>query len=203
MSKTNNWMAALVLCGVLITAVSAKPITMHFTASGFQISNSNPAPDDPVTGTIVWDAASPNADVGSITSITLTVGGHTYSVSEIGYGALFGHGVIGGFYGGGPAGVEVLTNDFWIIWDKPTLLPLQFMYASASLSGIWEASQFDSFSITAEPDQNQTMPIPTMSAWGMMLLSALVCLVTGVMMRRHLGTLSTVGTTSRRANNAM
>jgi YVTN family beta-propeller protein len=128
-------------------------MTMRFTASGFPPSTGAAAPNDPVTGTIVWDAASPTSDIDGLRAITLTLDGHTYSVPEIGYYTASGWGVIGAL-SNYVSGIGSGTNDFYIVWNKANRSPITFAYASASRSGVWETKQFDSFSI--EPTSSQT-----------------------------------------------
>lgn len=140
---------SLALGALPLGAAHAVPITMQFTASGFGVSNSNAAPTDPVTGTIVWEAASANATIDSLSSINLTLNGHVYTLGEVGYHS-FGStlDVIGGTLSGAN-GVSNMANDFWIVWNPMTLTPGEFTYASATLPGIWISQNFTSFSITS------------------------------------------------------
>lgn len=139
---------ALFLCLLGSGPAWAAPITMNFSAYGFGPSNGNPAPHDPVSGTIVWEAASATAPIDSLLSVDLTINGHVYQLNEI----EFTH-VVGGIHliGGGPFPDSVgnLTNDFWLSFDTSTGTPRDFSYASNQLSGVWFTQSFSEFSITA------------------------------------------------------
>src|SRR5262249_42644801 len=58
---------------------------MNFQFSDFPTSNGNPAPTDPVIGSIAWQAASINGPVRGFDSISLILDGHTYSPNELHY----------------------------------------------------------------------------------------------------------------------
>lgn len=151
--KTCRW--KLLVVGVIsllgATATHAIPITVAFTATGFvPLIGSTPAPDDPVSGTLVYDAASVNSPINSLTSISLTINGHTYGLSEIGFLTDFGLGEIGGLIDG-VNGSGNFEDDFLILWERATLTPLLFLYATANSGEIWTTSNFSQFSVTASP----------------------------------------------------
>jgi hypothetical protein len=130
------------------TAVWAIPITMQFTAAGFPAG----APTDPVTGTIVWDAASVNSTINSLSAISLTINGYTYAISDVGFASPYSgdRDQIGGL-SLGVNGIGPGTDDFWIRWDRKSLSPWDFAYASSTTTpDIWSTSSFTSFSITAD-----------------------------------------------------
>src|SRR5690348_5491616 len=59
---------------------------LNFTASNFSAAFGSPAaPNDPVSGSLVWEAAGIREPILSLDSISLTLDGHNYAVSEIGY----------------------------------------------------------------------------------------------------------------------
>ena len=61
-------LAAAALLAVSLAGPSiAAPITLTFSVSGFDPSNGNAAPADPVTGTIMWEAASATAPAATQT----------------------------------------------------------------------------------------------------------------------------------------
>src|SRR5580765_8673323 len=91
------------MCLGLLAAVpfTARPATikMDFQVIGFIVSNGNPPPTDPVTGTILWEAAGVHDPILSFDSIDLTLDGHRYSIGEIGVPPP-GYPITDGFIGG-------------------------------------------------------------------------------------------------------
>ena len=73
--------ALLVALVVVTTAAGAIPVTLTFTASGFGPG----APQDPVTGSYTWEADSVTGDIAALTAVNLTIGGHTYTLGEVGF----------------------------------------------------------------------------------------------------------------------
>ena len=125
-------------------SVSAIPITMQFTASGFGAG----APTDPVTGTIVWEAPSATSTITSLTSINMTIAGHSYSVGELAFQSPFS-GSIDIIYGSiNDTVVSSGTNDFWVRWDRGAGTGFDFAYASPGASAFLTRS-FSAFSVTA------------------------------------------------------
>ena len=154
---------------------------MSFQIAGFEPSAGHPAPADPVTGTIVWEAASIHSPVQSFDSINLTLDRHTYSIEELGYMSQQTKGVVGGKLNQ-PNSVLGETDDFFIVWDRDSLQPHGFCYASSRSSGIWSIAEpvnpgsFTSFSITQVPE-------PRPIALAALFLAAL-CLVEIVTVRK-------------------
>jgi len=137
------------------TAAHANPFSLTFTATDFvPVFPSTPAPNDPVSGALTYDAASMNSPVDSLTAISLTIGAHTYSLAEVGFlDSGFGIAEIGGLIDGvnGSGGNE---NDFLIIWDTASLAPLLFQYATLESDGVYNASSFSQFHVAAVPEPN-------------------------------------------------
>ena len=137
------------VCLALLPLASghASSITLEFSATAFSPGG---APSSPVTGTIVWDAATPNSPIDSLTSISLTIAGHAYSVAEIGFQDM-GSDIfaIGGTIEGVSA-VRPNTDDFAIFWDSSLLLPSAFLYPTATTTPTtYRSFQFTSFDINA------------------------------------------------------
>ena len=140
-----------------VVPAQAVPIKVDFTATNFTPSG---APTDPVTGTIIYDSASPTANVNSLTSINLTIGTFTYSTSDVGFVSPDN---IGGvdyqLIGGTANGVGLIvnmTNDFAILWNQTTLAPLRFVYTTTMPFGpIWDTERFSNFTVT-----ELTSPVP-------------------------------------------
>ncbi len=136
----------------------AIPIEVNFTVNDFIIDKigSNPPPTDPVVGEIIYEASSLTANIDYLISIDLTIAGHSYSISEIGFISPFStppRQKIGGLVDG----VDVVgstDDDFNIDWFQDTLKPLFFTYSSKSTPGRWTSTSnnFSSFSVTAVPE---------------------------------------------------
>jgi hypothetical protein len=161
-------MAAIVLSA---TAGPSPALTFNtaFTVGGFPMSNGNLAPEDLVSGNIVWMAPNIHSEPQSFVSIDLTIDGHTYTVPELGhFNVLPNRNGIGGLIADAN-GIWNQTDDFWISWDGDSLMPLSFAYASSKLSGTWsvftvfDPGCFQSFQIT---------PVPEPSAAALLMCSA-------------------------------
>jgi hypothetical protein len=135
-----------------LTPAGAIPITVSFTAVSFiELEEASVAPMDPVTGSIVYDAASTTSNINSLTSINLTITGHTYLLSEVGFTSPAGSNqLIFGLLNG--PGIRVFTNDFFMSWNETTLIPFDFNYATTATGpagGIFRSATFTQFSVTA------------------------------------------------------
>ena len=148
--------ATLIFLALLSLPISAGavPLRLDFTASNFVIGQgSDPVPEDPISGSIVYEAAGLGATIDALISIDLTIDGHSYSLAEVSfqspwvgsqdiiYGSLNG---IGMAYTSG-------VNDFWLYFDRLTQLPVgldPFSYTTAALDSTWSTTHFDTFSIT-------------------------------------------------------
>ncbi len=165
MYKKIIFLAVLLLS--LANFAYAAPITITFTANNFVlVAGSGTAPTDPVTGTIVYDAADVHSPINSLISINLTINGHTYAVGDL---AFLQGAIIGGSLNGANSIVGG-TNDFYIEWNPTTLEPELFSYADPSANGIWQSNTFSNFSVTGP---GATAAVPTMTEWGMIIFMVL------------------------------
>ena len=121
----------------------AVPITVQFTADTFFV------PHSPVTGTVVYDAASTTDLIDSLISIDLNIDGHTYSLGEVGFAPLGTdtqqiYGLLNG------TSTVISSDDFSLTWELTTLIPEFFFFTTASSTETWVASQdgFTQFSVT-------------------------------------------------------
>ena len=64
----------------------AIPVTVSFQATGF--TGVGVPPVDPVVGSIVYDAASTTSNINALTSINLTIAGHTYTLAELDFASV-------------------------------------------------------------------------------------------------------------------
>jgi hypothetical protein len=99
--------AILLSMSALITNADAITTTAVFSVAGFNCTPfptcATPPPTDPVIGSIVYDAAASTPSViNSLTSINLTIGGHSYSVNEVDFAnePMFDATVVGGLING-------------------------------------------------------------------------------------------------------
>lgn len=127
--------AACLLCSSLAQAALYK---LEFTASNFYVSNGNAAPQDPVSGSILFTAASLDSPITEINAVDLTIAGRTFEVGEVGVLNITGTSnfMIGG-YPSSVAGVMNLTDDFWITVSNGAFR--DFFYTRENLSGIWQS----------------------------------------------------------------
>jgi len=155
-NTTGMVVVVLVLAFGAIPA-QAIPITVEFTAVEFTAGDfpgpNPPPPTDPVSGTIVYEAASTTAAIEYLISIDLTIDTHVYQLNEVGYISPHGlYQIIGGMLNNVDT-IASHTNDFWIAWNRNTLIPADFGYASSNFErNIWHSQTFDPFSITPVPE---------------------------------------------------
>ncbi|MBM3757528.1 MAG: PEP-CTERM sorting domain-containing protein [Acidobacteria bacterium] len=143
-------LAALALLGSM--TVSAANITLTFTAAMQQ-----GAPTNPVTGTIRWQAPSTLDAATAFTSIDLTIGGHSFTVPEIG----MDHNQFGIVIGGTVSGVNNVSSqgaapDFFIVWLHGAAAPTSFLYALPG-QGSFGSVSFSQYSLT---EDSAGMPEP-------------------------------------------
>jgi len=115
------------------------------------VSGRNPSPESTISGTIQFEADSVNAAINTITAIDLNIYNYEYNLSNIGSSAFGAWNSVGGVNNGTwdtPNTVGSQTNDFWVRWDRYSLEPTDFFYTSENISGIWQSTKFDNFSIT-------------------------------------------------------
>jgi hypothetical protein len=142
-------------------------VTLSFTVSGF-VTEGPPAgvPTDPVTGSFTYDAPSITSDPTSLTAVNLTIGGHAYTLAEVGSNPGVIGAVVNGVGGICPACQSAAIDDFFLAWAGSPASPLGEIFAYAT-SNIPPGTVFDGivtqFSVTATP-----MPEP--STWAMMAL---------------------------------
>lgn len=125
---------------VMALAASATPITMSFTASGFQNAGTQyPGLDGPVTGSLSWDGASVNDPIAALTGINLAIAGHSYTLPEVGVINNGTSSVVGGQAHGVNAVVgDGSADDFLMTFDRVQPAITSFAYAvEGKTNAIW------------------------------------------------------------------
>lgn len=159
---------AAALAVLLPVSASAVPITMTFTAAGFTPVG---APDDPVSGVITWEAAGVNATIDMLTSVNLTIAGHSYVLAELDVmSPLFGNDDIVGGALNTVTTVNSGTDDFWIRWNRVTGVPFDLLYSAAGEGTVYQAFTFTVFEITAAIPEPAALAVLAFGLAGLGLL---------------------------------
>jgi hypothetical protein len=142
--------AACLLCS---TAATATPYKLDFTASGYSpgIFSGTVAPQNPVSGSIMFTAASLGAAVTSIDGVNLTISGHSYTADEIGAG-FYSDGYVFGAKSNGVGVTMASSDDFYLILSSSNNV---FAYAVNGVFDTWVTR-----GITATYTDLTTLPQP-------------------------------------------
>jgi hypothetical protein len=139
MSVSFRFQVAAIVAGCLLASplsARAATIQLEFSALGF-----TSAPQDPVSGTLVYEAPSLTEDISSLTSISLTIDGLAYGIGEISFANLSPNSQYIGASLSGPTSVQSQTKDFRLGFDpKEEITFAVFIYSSPSAPGIWNAT---------------------------------------------------------------
>jgi len=133
----------------LATASSALAYraVVHFSVTGFDDS----VPEAVVTGSMEVELNDSTKEVTAIVAISLSINGHAFEISELGFGEYRNFNIIGA-QGDGLGSLTGMSHDsphdFWILWNKESGLPKEFAY-TGEFEGIHSSKQFSSFSIEA------------------------------------------------------
>lgn len=163
------WTSVFIL-SLLSNTTWAVSYVVDFTVSESPASifSSVDGPHTPIDGSIVFEST--GSEIDSITSIDLTIGSYSYNASEIGFGSR-DHGSTNYTYLGRdnadlPYASDTPFNvmgggldDFHISWNTLTQESPSFWYSTNDVDGIWDASIFESFSIT-EISEPEPTPAP-------------------------------------------
>jgi len=136
----------LVVAGICMPGTARADIfNVSFTAAGFGAG----APQDPVSGSFEFTAASATSAITALDSVNLTIAGHVYTLGEVGF-SNGSHTLIGGTLNT-PNAISSNTTDFWIRWTTASDAPLDFIYSTAGVNDFFSGS-LRTFSITAVPE---------------------------------------------------
>ena len=124
--------AACLLCSTLAHATVYK---LDFTASGYGpgIFGGAVAPQNSVTGSIQFTAASLGAAVTSIDAVNLTIGGHAYKPAELGT-SFYSDGYVFGALVNGVGVTRTNSDDFYLILSSSYNV---FAYAVNNIPDTW------------------------------------------------------------------
>jgi hypothetical protein len=160
-------LGAILLCSICSSAEAAT-FEIAFTADQFKsLFNDVPTPPaDPVSGTTTYQAANLGANIDSLTAISLTIAGHTYALSEIGFISPFfmNENLIGGTVNGvnaieNPGGVA--TDDFFLDLSLGPAIGAyagnEFDYSATGTNDAYASTHFSNFSISEVPP---AVPLP-------------------------------------------
>jgi hypothetical protein len=144
-------------CLLCSTLVHATPFKLDFTASGYSpgIFSGTTAPQNPVSGSIWFTAASLGAAVSSIDAVNLTIGGHAYTSAEIGAG-FYSDGYVFGAKSSGIGINMAATDDFYLILSSSNNV---FSYAVNGVFDTWVTR-----GITASYTELASVPEPSVLA---------------------------------------
>lgn len=120
-------------------------MVINFTVSGFDAS----APASEVSGSIQVEINDTTNEVTGVSAVDLTINGHAFSASELGFSEYRNFNILGaqGEGLGSSTGISHGSPyDFWILWNKDTGEPREFAY-TAEASEIHASQQFDAFTI--------------------------------------------------------
>jgi hypothetical protein len=156
-------MRGLVLAGVTVGLVvgAAAPAQAITVELDFTADFPAGSPDTIVTGQFIYQAASVTSPVDSLTSVDLTIGGHTYSLAELGSKTLGPFNLIGST-SPGLGTVDEGVDSFFLEYDPIAGTPINFPYSTSSFPAIADAVSVPHFSIRAAP-------VPEPATWALFL----------------------------------
>jgi hypothetical protein len=146
---------ALILAGVAVcmgmgAAAPAQAITVELD---FTANFSASAPQTTVTGQFIYEAPTLTSDITSLTSVDLTISGHTYALGELGFsGSLFPGTDTVGTIDPGLGIVDFGKDTFSLSFDLATGAGNSLAYGTSSPGGIAVSSSFSHFSVEAVPE---------------------------------------------------
>lgn len=122
-------------CLFFTSAAQAGVFKLDFTVAGFSegIFSKLPAPQDPISGSILFTAASLGAAVTSIDAIDLVIAGHIYTPLEIGAN-FYSDGYVFGAKVNGIGINRAAMDDFYLVLSSSNNV---FSYAHSGVFDTW------------------------------------------------------------------
>jgi hypothetical protein len=164
---------ALALAGAIVAmgmglAAPARAITVEldFTAVDFPPASPNAS----ISGRFTYEAASLTSPATSLTSVDLTISGHTYTLGEVGV-ALFGDTEVIGSTIEGVGNLQSGVNTFVLSYIPATGMPDEdgFQYGAVGNPDISESLRYSEFSLRAVG----AAPAPEPATWALLLIGFL------------------------------
>ncbi len=144
------------LVGIVIWAsllagnLEAGSSLVSFTVSSFDSSSVETA----VSGSILVEMDDATKKILAIEEVSLSINGHSFVPSELGFEEYQDFNIIGG-QGEGLGSVSGISHgsphDFWILWNRNTESPLEFTF-TGSTNEIHTSQQFDVFTISVNAE---------------------------------------------------
>ena len=141
--------------GVLFLFFFTTAPTAHADTFQLQFSFNNftsGAPVDPVSGTIIFDKSPINFSILSVTSIDLTIAGHSYSVPPVSGVSVIFNSITFSFVGSdctaGGCSVSASSDNFGVVWNYTTGAATNMFYAVPSLPQVFKSTTASVFSFT-------------------------------------------------------
>jgi hypothetical protein len=151
-----SFLRVMMRLGVVLLVLSfwaipahAIPMQLDFTATNFQtLGAPGGVPVSTVTGTIVYEYNPITAIIDSLTSINLTISGHTYSIGEVGFDSEPTMSNIGGTVST-VLGITTGTDDFKLSFNQSSVTASELFYTIDAIeSSYWRSITFSQFSIS-------------------------------------------------------
>lgn len=144
------------IMSTMTSSASAVTMRLEFDASDFYdgVGSTEP-PTNHVHGVFTYRLRADGYTIDSVSSVSLTIDTHTYSVAEVG-SLSHGHetfdligGLAGTFMNTDPNVVGIGENDFWVMFERspPFGSLLSMIYATSTSGGIYVA-RASSYEIT-------------------------------------------------------
>lgn len=153
--KKHHTISAAALTAVLLVAADtqAASFLLNFTAGPF---NPGSAPDDPVTGSFVYEAATSTSPITGINNVNLTINGNVYTLADVGFDVTGSESTIGALFNGVSSIAGGSNDDFRLDWNHTTQTASDFRYTTASTNALYTSASFSQFTVTAIPEPGTT-----------------------------------------------
>ena len=137
----------MILAFCLGSSALAYRAVVSFSVTGFDEA----VPEVAMAGSIEVELNDTTKEVVAVIAITLSINGHAFEISELGFSEYRNFNIIGA-QGDGLGSLTGMSHDsphdFWILWNKESGSPKEFAY-TGEFEGIHSSKNFSSFSIEA------------------------------------------------------